>query len=150
MARVLPSGLKNTEPTPTNAAPTCHHPAAELESVRLCFAWSAVGSLPVVTSHRRMMPLFERSRVAAARVLPSGLKHTEPPHGTGMAVSSLPVAASHRCTPPSLVQPAARVLPSGLHDTQDTPYVCPLRVACSLPVAASHRRTMPNPRTARV
>src|SRR5947209_3817561 len=34
--------------------------------------------------------------------------------------------------------PEARVLPSGLKATDDTPSVCPLRVACSLPVATSH------------
>src|SRR5262249_60974269 len=54
---------------------------------------------------------------------------------------SLPGATSHSLT--VLSTPAeARVVPSGLQETDNTPSVCPLRTAFSWPVCGSHSLTV--------
>src|SRR5262245_38677098 len=138
-ANVLPSGEKARQETP--------------------FAFIVERTLPVDTSHSVTSPIREKSRVAPARSLPSGenAKALRTPGPDSIVGPCLPVAMSHVvATPrrlpglrPSLLQPAAIVLPSGENTARRTGSVLLENAATSFSARMSQRRTVRSSVTAR-
>src|SRR5262249_6320382 len=113
-ARLLPSGLNDTDSTPS-ACPA-----------------RVIRSFPAATSHS----LIVWSPPPEARVLPSGLNAmvaTAFFPFPGSAARSVPVSGSQSLIVPSNSPLAdARVLPSGLYATEFTQSVCPFKTALKL------------------